>query len=354
MSSSGRGNAFKSAIRRLAPSKPLLRDWRFWAVQVIVVGLAILHDILEGAGFKAALGNLCFLPASLFWMPVIYAALTFGFAGSFATALLVLVASVPNFIFWHVGTARLWEISEVSIMVTTALIVGYLVDQKRIAYQTAKLYANHALRAQEQERQQISRDLHDGTIQSLVVVCQQIDSIRYFSTALPSSLNEELLAIRHSVAQIVDGLRDFTKALRPPILDDLGLEASIRQLLTNLTERTGINAELEVVGEERQLPAEKETGMFRIAQEALRNVERHAKATKVTATITLTNTEAVLDILDNGVGFVVPRSRNDFASAGKLGLLTMVERAELLGGRLKIESRPVRGTRVIASVPLKA
>src|SRR4030067_195386 len=127
--------------------KSLLTDWRFW--------------LLEGAPFMAAWGNLYFLPVALFWAPVLYSAWLFGSAGSAITAMSVLVAFIPNFLFWHQGSNRVAEITEVTVMVVTALLVGYLVDRVRTAQQRAKLYAGHALRAQEDELRRISRDLHD-------------------------------------------------------------------------------------------------------------------------------------------------------------------------------------------------
>ena len=128
----------------------------------------------------------------------------------------------------------------------------------------------------------------------------------------PSSVTNELRNARKTAEGVVEGLRDFARVLRPPILDDLGVVVSIRRLLVDLAERTGIKSQLKLVGEERRLPQEIEVGMFRIAQEALWNIERHSRATNVVVTITFSEYEARLDIKDNGIGFSVPPNLESF------------------------------------------
>ncbi|OGO35367.1 MAG: hypothetical protein A2147_11445 [Chloroflexi bacterium RBG_16_57_8] len=332
--------------------KSLLTDWRFWLLEGVVVGLAALHDVLEGAPFMAAWGNLYFLPVALFWAPVLYSAWLFGSAGSAITAMSVLVAFIPNFLFWHQGSNRVAEITEVTVMVVTALLVGYLVDRVRTAQQRAKLYAGHALRIQEDELRRISRDLHDNVIQPLAALCRQLDSIKYFSPGLPSSASGELTAVRRSVEQMISDLRDFTKALRPFILDELGIVNSIRRLVEDSAGKTGFEVRVDVTGEERRLTAEQETYLFRITQEAVRNIEEHAKAGRVSVRIAFFPERVVLDIQDDGVGFEVPSDPGGFGRSGKFGIIGMLEHTELLGGRLEVESKPGSGTRIRVVIPL--
>ena len=122
--------------------------------------------------------------------------------------------------------------------------------------------------------------------------------------------------------------------------------------MTDLTERARIEGELKVVGQERRLPPDVELTIFRIAQEALRNAERHARATQVAVTLTFIGgktRKARLHVADNGTGFTLPVA-GDFAASGHLGLLGMRERAESLGGKLRIQSSPGNGTRVSISI----
>ncbi|MDO8687800.1 MAG: sensor histidine kinase, partial [Dehalococcoidales bacterium] len=192
----------------------------------------------------------------------------------------------------------------------------------------------------------------DGTIQSLVLLCRRLDSMHDKGELLPSSVTDRLQEARVTAEEAVRELRDVTKALRPPILDDLGMVTSIRRLLDDFVERTGAKGQQKVVGQQRRLPSDTELGIFRIAQEALRNVERHAKATRVTVTITFAHQEVGLEVADNGVGFSVSSVLGDLITSGQHGLLSMRERAELLGGKFEIQSSFVEGTWVMVSIPV--
>jgi signal transduction histidine kinase len=343
--------SFEKRGQRLRVPGPVLRNWHFWAAQAAVIALAVVHYSFEINGLTSVLGNFYFLPISLFWAPVIYVALTFGFASAITTAALTIAVSIPNFVIWHQGPARFWEIADVVVVASVAILLGYIVEQKRAAQTTAKLSAHHALRAHEEERQRISRELHDGTIQSMIGICQQLDAIRYLSQDLPSSVSSELADARKSVVDTVDNLRNFISDLRPTVLDGFGAVASIRRLLSSLAERTGVKTEFKSVGKRSRLSAERESCIFRIVQEVLRNIERHSGATRIEVTIAFSTKEITLDICDNGVGFQIPQSFAYFPSYGKFGLLGILEYTELLSGKLEIDSKPGKGTRIKVLIP---
>ena len=343
----------------LYPYRLRWRDRRFWAVQALVIGIAAIHDIIEVGGYLPHLGVLYFLPISIFFVPVVYAAINFGFVGSIATALWVLVITIPNWVFWHQGLERLGVILQMAVLIATAIFVGHRVDretsarrQAETASATLRTYAAHVVRAQEEERQHIARELHDETIQTVALLCRQLDSAISAGEPLPSSVLEELREARRISEEVAKGLRGFARALRPPILDDLGIVASIRRLLLDFTERTGTKSQLELLGAERRLTSDAELGLFRIAQEALSNVEHHSKATEVLVTMTFGEHKAGLAINDNGVGFNAPPLLEGLSVSGQLGLLGMQERAELLGGKLEIQSGPGKGTTISVTIPI--
>src|SRR2546430_3423813 len=143
--------------------------------------------------------------------------------------------------------------------------------------------------------------------------------------------------------------RRLSKGVRPPGLDDRGLVAAVRRLATDLESRRGIKVRLRVNGPNARLESNTELGCFRIAQEALNNVERHSQATSVEITLSCTSRLLKLTIRDNGRGF---ESDAGWTEAGSLGLLGMQERAALLGGELEIESQPGQGTLVGLSLPV--
>jgi signal transduction histidine kinase len=140
--------------------------------------------------------------------------------------------------------------------------------------------------------------------------------------------------------------------LRPSILDDLGLVASIRRLVLDITDRTGIKAQLKVIGEEYRLSKDVELSLFRITQEALWNVEHHSKAADVRVVVTFNGDAVALEVSDDGVGFNVPPILESISALGKLGLIGMKERADLFGGKLEIQSSPGKGTVVNVSFPV--
>ena len=226
------------------------------------------------------------------------------------------------------------------------------VTEERSRQVGLRAYAAHILSAQEEERKRIAQELHDETIQKLILLCRQLDLVEG-SNAVSSQVADGLRQVRRSAEEIVGGLRGFARALRPPLLDDLGLVASIRRLLADLAERAGTEGQLEVIGEERRLSPDVELAVFRIAQESLRNVERHARATHVAVTLSLDEGGVRLEVADDGMGFALPPGL-DLAASGHLGLLGMRERAESLGGRLEIQSSPGRGTTAIVSIPERA
>jgi len=217
--------------------RPLIKIAVPLATAGLVIGIAVTHDLIEIGGYLSHLGMLYFLPISLFFVPVAYAALKFGFVGSITTAISVLIITIPNWVFWHQGLERVGVILQMAVLIIMAVIMGQRVDRERAAQQQTKAYAAHVIKAQEEERQRIARDLHDESIQMLVLLCQQLDSVKN-SLALSPAAVEGLLMARKTAEQAATGLRNFTRELRPAILDDLGMVTAIRKLLMDFVDRS--------------------------------------------------------------------------------------------------------------------
>jgi signal transduction histidine kinase len=222
------------------------------------------------------------------------------------------------------------------------------VTQERQERRRIDAYAAHVLRGQEEERGRIARELHDEPVQELIAVCRRLDGVPE-RAALPAAALTSLEQTRSLVEGIVGKLRDLAHGLRPPSLDDLGLVAALRQLVGTFQERTGVATTFAIRGDERRLDPEAELALFRIAQEALHNVERHAAAQRVTLELTF-DAEVHLRVADDGGGFT-PRSPARPGERGGLGLLGMQERAAWLGGRLDLRSSPGHGTTVGVALP---
>ncbi|GAI10457.1 unnamed protein product, partial [marine sediment metagenome] len=136
------------------------------------------------------------------------------------------------------------------------------------------------------------------------------------------------------------------------ILDDLGLLPAADWMAEDLAKNCGIDAQVKVIGGERSLPAELELLLFRIVQEALNNIRRHSEASRAWITIEFGDGKVILAVRDDGKGFKLPKRIGDLASAGKLGLAGMQERARLIEGKLTIKSAPTKGTTVTVEVPV--
>jgi signal transduction histidine kinase len=210
-------------------------------------------------------------------------------------------------------------------------------------------YAMAVTRAQEEERKRIARELHDEASQSLVVIRRRLADLTESLSGHPVAA--ELGGLGDLAGQTVAGIRRFSRDLRPPTLDALGVSSALEQQVNHLRDRGDLAAAFRVVGPSRRLPAETELALFRIGQAALHNVELHAAADRVEVELAFEADSVRLSLADDGCGFEVPLNLDELPELGKLGLVGMRERAELVGGTLQLTSSPGAGTRVDVQVP---
>jgi len=215
-----------------------------------------------------------------------------------------------------------------------------------------RFYISEITKAQEEERKRIARELHDETAQSLTSLYNKIDYL-LAREQLSEEAVRRLTDLRLVVDKILSGVRRFSHELRPTLLDQFGLIPSLELLVEEKSTEGNIECSVEVVGQERRLSPQEDLGLFRIVQEALNNVIKHSRATQAVVRIDFTR-EAVkicVCVTDNGCSFRVPKSLNNPTDAGKLGLVGMAERARLLSGTLRVESKRGRGTAITVEVP---
>lgn len=205
--------------------------------------------------------------------------------------------------------------------------------------------------AQEEERKRIARELHDDTIQALVVLCQQVDDMVSTVKGLPRQAKSCLYELHRAANTIMQEVRRLSQDLRPAALDNLGLVSALEWLASDVAAYSGIATNMKVLGIERRFPTEVELVLFRTAQEALRNVWKHAKAKSAEVTIEFSDGKTKLIVTDDGKGFDPPPEVSNLPRLGKLGLAGMQERARLLGGALSVKSEPGSGTTVTAELP---
>ncbi|MBK6791072.1 MAG: hypothetical protein IPG80_00715 [Anaerolineales bacterium] len=200
--------------------------------------------------------------------------------------------------------------------------------------------------AQEEERLRLARELHDETIQSVIALKQRV----YLAEKAVSEKagKASLRKLEGLAEETVQNLRRIIRALRPIYLDDLGLTTALEMLAKEIRSP---QVRFSCIGQERRLERTIELILYRIAQEALSNVVRHAGASHASLAINFNDHEIHLEVSDNGSGFILPEAPTDFALRGHFGLLGMKERSELIGGRLVVQSEPKSGTRISIMVP---
>jgi PAS domain S-box-containing protein len=227
------------------------------------------------------------------------------------------------------------------------------ITEERQLEENMHYYVQLITRAQEEERKRIARELHDEVAPSLLLLTQHLDVINSsIKPRLPSSFKERIEGLRNLTIDALESLRRCAQDLRPRILDDLGLIPALEWMTEELVKNYGINARVEVEGTERTLPVEVQLLLFRIAQEALSNIRKHAGASVAVVKLEFGDDSINMTISDNGRGFELPPRIEDFATSSKLGIIGMCERARLLRGSLEIKSKPDEGTHVVTKIPL--
>jgi signal transduction histidine kinase len=203
------------------------------------------------------------------------------------------------------------------------------------------------MKAQEEERLNLSRELHDESGQLLTALTVQLGLLDR-SVDQPAALRQRIDELKNTANTIQDNLHKLAVNLRPASLDHLGLVTTLRQYIAEFNRQYDIPVDFEAVGmEDKRLPIETETALFRIIQESLTNVILHAQATRVDVLLSLHNQHMVTIVEDDGIGFLESSSSLE----DHLGLFGMRERIEMLGGTFTIESSPGKGTTVKAEVP---
>ncbi len=225
-----------------------------------------------------------------------------------------------------------------------------LLEQSRHMQQQLRLLSRQLLTAQEEERKMISRELHDQIAQTLTGINIRLASLKTESTVNTKGLQKKITSTQRLVEKSVDIVHRFARELRPTVLDDLGLIPALHSFMKSFTRRTGVRCSLTAFAAVEQLDAAKRTVLFRIAQEALTNVARHAQASRVEVTIQKLPGCIGMKIKDDGKSFNVERTLHANGSK-RLGLLGMRERLEMVGGKFAVESAPGKGTTIFAQIP---
>lgn len=209
------------------------------------------------------------------------------------------------------------------------------------------------IEAQEEERQRLARDIHDGPAQSMANILVKAQLCERLIDSDIERTKKELESLKDITRSNLKDVRKIIYDLRPMTLDDLGLIPTLERYIYNFMKESSILVELKILGDVSSFESAMEIAVFRIIQEALNNVQKHSHARKVDITVEKTSVRFSVLISDDGVGFNKEEDAIDKdIRSGGFGLMSMKERAELLNGKLKVKSSPDMGTKIYLSIPL--
>jgi two-component system sensor histidine kinase DegS len=205
--------------------------------------------------------------------------------------------------------------------------------------------------ALETERRRLSRAMHDGPAQSMTNFILQTEICQRLFNSDRQRAEQELIGLKGAATDTFQRIRDFVFELRPMMLDDLGLVPTLRRYAEMFKNKYNIPVEVTIIGKDRRLNPHVEVAIFRIVQELLNNIRDHAQATQARITVEIEDDGVRAIVDDNGAGFSVDDALAEARQKGTVGLSTMFERVEMLGGSLDIDSKPGQGTHVVVSIP---
>jgi signal transduction histidine kinase len=310
----------------------------------------------------------------LYLAPIVWSGFIFSWRGAFITSLIALSCMLPRAIL--ISEYRIDAIFESGavFIIGNVLAISFhslrrereyriqleathkeqqkVTEELKSVQENLRYYLKQATRAQEEERKRISHELHDDTIQSLVVLSRQLDSLASRDKDLTEETRQQLEDLWQQTDNILRGVRRLSQDLRPAALDRLGLLPALEWLASNVSEFSGITTKVNIIGEERRLPEEEEIALFRITQEALRNVWRHSKARNAEIEVEFNEEKIRIFISDDGQGFEIQNSLSEFTKVGKLGLTGMQERAQLIGGKINVQSQAGKGSIITVELPI--
>lgn len=225
-----------------------------------------------------------------------------------------------------------------------------LLKKSRELQEELRQLSRQLLSAQEEERKKISRELHDVIAQTLTGINMRLADLKTDATVSDKSLQTKITSTQQLVEKSVDIVHRFARELRPSVLDDLGLIPALQAFMTTYMQDTGIRVTLKAFAAIDQADGTTRTVLYRIAQEALTNVARHAHASQAGLTIENAHSGITMKITDNGCGFAVS-GKGSATKNNRLGLLGMRERIEMIGGTFGVESAPGKGTTIHVEIP---
>jgi signal transduction histidine kinase len=360
------------ALRLWPPARRALANPHLWVVFVLSAILLVIYQAWPWPDYQFTKGFWSFFPwlshlrfvlcvelpydlfGVLFLIPIIYGSMSMSWPGGLFAWALSLIWVLPELLSW--SSRR--EYTNLLLLLLPVLVAAIWSAERRWREEEKKYYAarEHKHQAyvaklvegQETERQRIAQEIHDDTLQTLLVVANKLDSLA--TSTPPDERTDGLLWAREKLTQSMEDLRRLSMNLRPNILDNFGLVAGVRWLVDNIGPSSCHFTTL-VKGEAPKMSSLAEVTVFRVVQESVWNIQRHAQARNASVILEFADDRLMLDIQDDGVGFDRTEHRIGKAGESRLGLIGMEQRIMAVEGTMQLQSSPGHGTRLQATIP---
>lgn len=294
-------------------------------------------------------------------VPIVYSAIAFEWdrAPVFVVGILLTIAPyILHFAYIPYVGLTSFAVLIIPPVLVMSIELKLISDAKERAAREEKIrqraeFIKQLLRAEEEERRRISLELHDGVAQPLLFMATVAHNLLESETIADRADRRDLETVKKSSLALVEEVRAICQDLRPSILDNVGLVSATRWLADNFRADAGVGVEFKLIGESYELDPEQSVAVFRVVQEALSNVKKHAEASLVRVVMTFAGEGMTIAVDDNGKGFEAAEGVRLLPLSGRLGLLGMNERVQAIGGRLEIRSDKGLGTHVTVAVDRK-
>jgi len=298
------------------------------------------------------------LIGSLFYIPIVYSIIVFHWHVSLVITFFS-IFTVIQILFGYRHTFEAW-FANILALLSPSLISSLFALESQLRKKDREmliekekernLYQAKVNEALEKDRKYISQEIHDDTIQTLLALASYADALEFSNNI--AEIKDKITWIKNIIRNTAQNLRIICLHLRPAILDELGLISALKWLAEQVKKESKIETEIIANCQDEQISKEVQICVFRVVQEALNNVKKHAHASSAKVSIKIINKTLNLDIYDNGIGFIVPESLFSLAIENKLGLIGIQERVQGLNGKFKIASECGKGTKLSIEIPL--
>lgn len=227
-------------------------------------------------------------------------------------------------------------------------------NKRKRAEEEVHILSQMLLKAQERERQMISYELHDRVAQELALVKINSEMLLSNHADMQPEIREKISKVTKSLQESIKVVRDLSYDLRPPVLDQMGLVESLFQYCNDFSENSGIKVDFNPAGmKDLKLDFDTEINLYRLVQEGLTNIKKHAAASHVNIQLVAVSLNIILRIEDNGKGFDVQNQLANLTKEKRMGIRSMEERVRLLQGKMELQSKPMQGTKIYIKIPYK-